>query len=68
MGHTRRLKVEQTPKFLAKEILVLTKMNWNNTQFDNFFPITVEASRRVGDILKYVDEKSQIEPRYSYYI
>ena len=61
-------EIEQTPKSLAKEILVLTKMNWNNTQFDNSFPITVEASRRVGDILKYVDERDQIEPRYSYYM
>ena len=61
-------KAEQTPKSLAKEILVLTKMNWNNTQFDNFFPITVEASRRVGDILKYVDEITPVEPRYSYYM
>lgn len=60
--------VEQTPKFLAKEILALTKMNWNSTQFDNFFPITVEASRNVAKILRYIDLKESIEPRYSYYM
>ena len=27
-------RVAETPAFLAKEILALTKMNWNNTQFD----------------------------------
>lgn len=61
-------QAEQTPKFIAREILALTKMNWNNTQFDNSFPITVEASRRVGRILKHLSETDQVEPRYSYYM
>ncbi|XUW99729.1 MAG: hypothetical protein TUN42_07495 [Dehalogenimonas sp.] len=61
-------QVEQTPQHLGEEILALTKMNWNNTQFDNSFPITIEASRRVGSILKYADDTVQIEPRYSYYM
>lgn len=47
--------VEQTPAYLAGEILALTKMNWNNTQFDNRNPITIRAARGVGDILKYVE-------------
>lgn len=58
--------VEQTPAFLAKEVLALTKMNWNNTQFDNGDPITLRAARSVGDILKYVEGDPQ--PRYSYYM
>ncbi len=61
-------QVEQTPKFIAREILALTKMNWNNTQFDNSFPITIEASRRVSRILKYLSDTDQVEPRYSYYM
>lgn len=60
-------EVEQTPAFLAEEILALTKMNWNNTQFDNRNPITVKAARGVGDILKYVGE-GQGQSRYSYYM
>ncbi len=59
-------EVEQTPVFLAKEALALTKMNWNNTQFDNGEPITLRAARNVGDILKYVEGDPQ--PRYSYYM
>jgi len=27
-------------------------MNWNNTQFDNFEPITLKAARKVGSILQ----------------
>jgi hypothetical protein len=60
-------EVEQTPAFLAEEILSLTKMNWNNTQFDNRNPITIRAARGVGDILKYVEE-GRGQSRYSYYM
>jgi hypothetical protein len=59
---------EQTPRFLAQEILALTKMNWNNTQFDNSEPIVLKAARRVGDILKYVDEDHVMQSRYSFYM
>ena len=59
-------EVEKTPAFLAREALALTKMNWNNTQFDNGEPITLRAARNVGDILKYVEGTPQ--PRYSYYM
>lgn len=60
-------EVEQTPNFLAKEILALTKMNWNSTQFDHADPITVEAARNVSSILKYVGDE-RIEHRYSFYM
>lgn len=53
---------------VAEEVLALTKMNWNNTQFDNAMPITVAAARQVGDVLKYVDEGEEIAPRYSFYM
>jgi hypothetical protein len=58
---------EQTPAFLASELLALTKMNWNNTQFDNRDPITLRAARGVGSILKYVEE-GRVQPRYSFYM
>lgn len=41
---------------LAKEILALTKMNWNNSQITALHPITLRASRQVGRIIKYVKE------------
>jgi hypothetical protein len=59
-------EAEQTPSFLAQEILSLTKMNWNSTQFDNDDPITVRAARNVGGILKYVSKDFQA--RYSFYM
>lgn len=60
--------IEQTPRFLGREILALSKMNWNDTKFDGGGPITVVAARRVGDILRYLNEGERIAPRYSYYM
>lgn len=60
--------VEQAPRFLAHEVLELTKMNWNNTQFDGSEPITIRAARQVGKILKHVPEGGYIQHRYSYYM
>jgi hypothetical protein len=61
-------KVEQTSRFLAAEVLALTKMNWNNAQFDGFEPITVEAARQVGAILKYIGAHDPVATRYSFYM
>lgn len=59
---------EQTQLFLAREILALTKMNWNNTQFDRAQPITMQASRNCSNVLRYCSEGRQVEPRYSFYM
>ncbi len=48
-------EVSQPQTFLAEEVLALSKMNWNNTQFD-------------GGILKFVPEGRRIAPRYSLYM
>jgi hypothetical protein len=53
---------------VATEILGLSKMNWNNTQLDGRLPITLECAKRVGDIIKYVDEKEKPQVSYSYYM
>jgi hypothetical protein len=60
--------IEATPKQIARELLALSKLNWNRTQFDGSEPITVVAARKVGDILKYVPEDGRIAPRYSFYM
>ncbi len=61
-------RTEQTATFLAQEILALTKMNWNNTQFDGGDPITLRAARQVANILKYLGEDERVHPRYSFYM
>ncbi len=59
---------EQTPSFLGREILALTKMNYNNTQFDGGDPITIRAARQIGSILKYVGEHDPMASRYRFYM
>ena len=61
-------QVDHTPTDLAAEILALTKMNWNSSQFDNMEPITLRAAKQVGDILKHIPLDGHLEPRYSYYM
>lgn len=53
---------------LAAEILALSKLNWNNTQLDGAEPITVNAARRVGDILKCAEDGYPIQPSFRYFI
>ncbi|MDE2377611.1 hypothetical protein [Bradyrhizobium sp.] len=40
---------------LARDILALTKVNWNTTQFDQKLPAPIKAAREVGRILKHVE-------------
>lgn len=55
-------------KTVCKEVLGLTKMNWNNTQFDNKYPITIGCARRVGEIMKYLGENEQPKESYAFYM
>jgi hypothetical protein len=40
---------------LAEEVLALTKVNWNTTQFDQKLPAPIKAAREVGRILKHIE-------------
>lgn len=64
----RIAEAEQSPAFLAEEILGLTKMNWNNTQFDGKYPVTLGCARKVGEILKYLPDHDPAQIRYAYYM
>lgn len=64
----RLFEFDESPNLICEEILALTKMNWNNTQFDRRLPITIECARNVGDILKYLDEDDVMQLKYSFYM
>ncbi len=63
-------KAQKTVKEIARECLILSKMNWNNTRLDGLLPITLRAARQVGSILKYLaeDEADKISPSYRFYM
>jgi hypothetical protein len=52
---------------LAKDVLALTKVNWNTTQFDQKLPAPIKAAREVGRILKHVEFGSAISPDFRKY-
>src|SRR5580692_9142103 len=52
---------------LAHELVGLSKLNFNNTQFDTGDPITIRAVRRVGDILKHVPTGKKVNARFRYF-
>lgn len=58
---------ETSASELARELLELSKLNFNNTQFDTGDPITVRAARRVGDILKHVPTGKKVNSRFRYF-
>ncbi len=66
----RIIQSDESAETICQEILALTKMNWNNTQFDGKYPITIQCSRNVGRIMKYLDPEKHEEPqiRYSFYM
>lgn len=64
----RIVRSEQSPSFIAREVLGMTKMNWNNTQFDGKYPVTLGCARKVGEIMKYLGESDVPQIRYGFYM
>ena len=65
----RLARTDSTLRNISEEILALSKLNWNNTQFDGGEPITVRAARRVGDILKCIPpESTLIQPAFRFFM
>ena len=61
--------VGDTPRSqLLREVLALTKMNWNSARMYALMPITVRFSRLVGDILREVPENVTPHPKYKFYV
>lgn len=61
-------KYDESPDVICNEVLALTKMNWNNAQFDRKLPITLQCAKNVGEILKYLGPDDTMELRYSFYM
>lgn len=64
----RPVEAHHRPELLAEELLALTKLNWNHSQLDGRLPITLRASRKVGDVLRHVTADNAVARRYHYYM
>lgn len=58
---------ETTLADLAAEILALTKLNWNSTQFDQKLPIPIRAAKEVGRVLRHVSYAVRDQTDFRYY-
>lgn len=53
---------------LFREILILTKMNWNSASFAGQMPITLRFARLVGDIMREIPGDREPLPQFKYYM
>ena len=61
-------KSDSTILQIAQEIFALTKINWNSTQMNQRLPIPIRASRKVGEVLKYLKKGQSVSTDYRKYI
>jgi hypothetical protein len=53
---------------ILKEILVLTKMNWNSSRLGGLMPITLKFSRLVGEIMREIPMDLEPRPQQKFYM
>lgn len=53
---------------LLREILILTKLNWNSANLGGLMPITLRFSRLVGDVLREMPDGSVPRPQFKFYV
>ena len=53
---------------ICREIMGLTKLNWNTTAFATVLPITLEFAKRVGNVLSELDPGEPVQDHYRFYM
>ncbi len=64
----RAAYAERSMTGLAAEVMALSKMNWNSTQFDGQLPVTIRTARDVSEVVRHLPEGAPVEPRYAFYM
>jgi hypothetical protein len=59
---------DSTPELICKEIMGLTKMNWNTADFASADPMTLAFSDRIGMVLSQIPEEIVPRPQYRFYM
>ena len=52
----------------AREILALTKMNWNSSEGVSRYPVTLSFAKKVGEIMAELSEGKSPNPSYRFYM
>lgn len=53
---------------LLREVLILTKMNWNSSHLGGLWPITVRFSKLVGDIMREIPADREPLANFKFYM
>ncbi|MFC8567328.1 hypothetical protein ACIQFU_38010 [Streptomyces sp. NPDC093065] len=59
---------DSSARDLLREVLLLTKMNWNSARFAERLPVTVRFAGEVGTILRDLPDTYEPEARYAFYM
>ncbi|HZW56039.1 MAG TPA: hypothetical protein VFF30_07100 [Nitrososphaerales archaeon] len=59
---------DSTKEELARELIALTRLNWNTADYSCSMPITLEFAHRVGAILGKVPAGAKVQEQYRYYM
>jgi len=60
---------QDTPReMLLREVLALTKLNWNSASLGGLLPITIKFSRLVGEIMREIPRDREPLPQFKFYI
>lgn len=59
---------DSTPQELAREILGLTKLNWNTASFSTNLPITIKFAKEVGKILSEYPADRPLQDHYRFFM
>lgn len=60
--------IERSITEVAREILALTKLNWNRARMEARWPLTLLTARRVGEILRHLPESTAAAPECAKYM
>ncbi len=53
---------------LLREVLTLTKLNWNSSQLGGALPVTIRFSQLVGEVLRELPADIDPLPQYKFYM
>ena len=59
---------DSTRDTLLREVLTLTKLNWNSAALGGLLPITIKFSGLVGEIMREIPADREPLPQFKYYI
>jgi hypothetical protein len=59
---------DSPPDEIAKEMIALSRLDWNTTDYCSHLPITLKCAYRVGEILGLVRKGDPIKQQYKFYM